>query len=80
MALVTLVDCTKCGKAKHEVTDHSGICMECRQKIASKARRRHLASLRGLTMKERIELIEAELYDLDGSKRLNGLEARTATY
>lgn len=63
MAFVTDVTCKVCGKTRHEVTDHSGVCQNCRSEAISKARRVHLAGLKGMTVKERLERIEAQLYD-----------------
>ena len=80
MALITDVNCKECGKTKHEVTDHSGVCQDCRAKISSKKRRVHLAGLRGMTPEERLERIEAQLYDLDASRRLREIEAANVRY
>ena len=80
MALVTDINCKSCGETKHEVTDHSGVCQECRRKIASKARRVHLAGLRGMTPEERLERIEAQLYDFDTERRLRAIEASHTKY
>ena len=63
MAFVTEINCKVCGKTRTEVTDHSGVCQDCRYKASSKARRIHLAGLKGMTVKERLERIEAQLYD-----------------
>lgn len=79
MAYVTNVKCKECGQTRREVTDHSGVCQECRRKITSKARRVHLAGLRGMTIEERLERIEAQLYDLDVERRLKALEAANAS-
>ena len=80
MALVTNVHCKVCGETKNEVTDHSGVCQECRRKAASKARRVHLAGLSGMTTEERLEKIEAQLYDLNMEQRLRSIESHFARY
>lgn len=80
MARVADVNCKECGKTKHEVTDHSGVCRDCRATIASKKRRVHLAGLRGMTPEERLERIEAQLYDLDADRRLRVIEASNTRY
>lgn len=41
-----------------------GWCAQCESNEKSKSRRQHLAGLKGLTVKERIEKIESCLYDL----------------
>ena len=80
MALVTDVNCKECSTTKHEVTDHSGVCQDCRAEIAGKKRRVHLAGLRGMTPEERLERIEAQLYDLDAERRLRAIEAANTRY
>lgn len=80
MAFVTDVHCSICEKTKNEVTDRSGVCQECRQKRADTARRMHLAGLKVLDVTDRLECIEAALYDLNAERRLRGLESRLATY
>jgi hypothetical protein len=64
MALVADVNCPNCGQTKHEVVHFSSICMDCRCKEQNRKRRVHFASLEGLTLEERIERIEIELYEM----------------
>ena len=80
MAFITDIDCKECGVTKNEVIDNSGVCAECRKKIADRMRRLHFAGLKGLTIEERLERVEIELYDLHIDKRLSRLESKTATY
>jgi len=80
MALVIDVICEVCGRTKREVTDHSGVCQSCRAEIAQKKRNVHLAGLRGLTTQQRLEVIEAQLYDLDADRRLRAIEMTNVQY
>lgn len=71
MAYITNIDCKECGKTTREVTDYSGICQCCRI-ASSKKFRLHIASLKGLTVEERLERIEIQLYNLlDKNHRSN---------
>jgi hypothetical protein len=45
-----------------------------------KARRKHLAGLKGLTVEERLVRIEAELYDTAANRRIGALEALNHRY
>lgn len=80
MAYVTDVKCKVCGETKYEVTDNSGVCAVCRHQIADRRRREHLAGLRGLTVEERLDRIEAALYDVRAEERLKRLENRSLPY
>lgn len=80
MALVTDVYCKECNQTKHEVTHYDNLCHDCRYKIANQARRTHLASLKGLSIEERLEKIEAYLYDLNIDSRLSRCESHHQTY
>jgi hypothetical protein len=81
MAYIDSFSCRSCGKERREVVDkdRSGVCSACRHRASSRARRTHLTSLKGLTVKERLERIEAQLYDQDASDRLARLEAQNLT-
>ena len=68
MALIAEIYCKECGKTKYEVTDHSSICVDCRSEIKANKRMIHLLGLRSLTVKQRLEIIEAQLYDLNIAK------------
>lgn len=83
MALVAHFDCTVCHQPKHEVVVHTGLpltCAICRADQADKDRRMHFAGLKGLTVEERLELLESHFYELKAERRLKSLEAKTATY
>jgi hypothetical protein len=80
MSLITDVNCNVCGEKKHEVTDHSGVCQDCRKSIADTNRRMHMAMLLGMPLLERVKRIEEQLYDLDADRRLRKIEATNATY
>jgi hypothetical protein len=70
--------CTKC---KEQTTHHDLSCQVCAadaRKEAQQKRRMDLAGLKGLTVEERLERIEAQLYDL--APRVGALESKTATY
>jgi hypothetical protein len=81
MAYITDCDCNVCGKTKLE-DGHTfrGVCSDCRKAEADKARRKHLAGLKGLTVEERLERIEAELYDTAANRRLGAIEAANRQY
>ncbi len=80
MAFVTEFVCSKCEQPRHEVVTHDRICGSCRASEGSRKRRTHLASLKGLTLKERIERIEEQLYDLDLRRRIEALESHHIRY
>ena len=82
MAYVGDVNCTECNTKKREVVHpmDSSTCNSCRHKKASKKKRLHLASLKGLTVEERLDRIEEVLYDTNADRRLKGLEAENQTY
>ncbi len=64
MALIREITCTVCEKTKFQnVRGFNGVCIECLEKAASKKKRVHLAGLKGLTVEERLEKIEEQLYD-----------------
>ena len=64
MACIRDIVCKKCKKTKtHEVVHESGVCATCRHADMTAAKRRHLAGLTGLTVEERLALIEERLYD-----------------
>jgi hypothetical protein len=67
MAKLIEVYCCVCGKSRYEVAHPSGICGSCRREMNDRDKRMHLASLKGLTIEERLELMEESLYNL--SKR-----------
>lgn len=80
MAYIKEFICISCGKVKREVVHKSGICASCRFQSYNRSKRLHLASLKGLTIFERLERIEEYLYDLDALSRLEALEAKNITY
>lgn len=71
MALITDFTCSDCDKEKYEVVDGSGVCQDCRWKKATKAKRRFLSGLKGLSLEERLERIEELLYDNPPHKHTN---------
>lgn len=75
MAFLTDCECRQCGKTKRE-DGHTfrGTCSECLKKAADRARRTHLAGLRGLSVEERLERIEAQLYDTAADSRISAIE------
>ena len=78
MAYITDCTCQTCGKTvRMDKHSFKGYCPPCQKIAADQARRMHLASLKGLSLEERIEKIEAALYDLRPSERLALLEAKT---
>ena len=81
MAYITACHCNTCGKTKQE-DGHTfrGVCSQCRKEEADKKRREHLAGLKGLTILERLEKIEAELYDTGAARRLDAIEIRDHSY
>lgn len=80
MALIREFVCITCGSTVMEVTDYSNVCGQCRTNEANARKRMHLASLKGLTVEERLARIEEELYDSNANKRLRALESKNATY
>jgi hypothetical protein len=66
MAVMTTIHCTVCKETKRECrsnNDYSSVCGECSAAAADKKRREHLASRKGLTVEERLELLEQWQYD-----------------
>jgi hypothetical protein len=66
MAVMMTIICSECGEEKRECRnngDYSNVCGECTAKAADKKRREHLASRKGLTVEERLELLEQWQYD-----------------
>lgn len=80
MALITDFTCRECNESVFEVVTSDRVCGNCRTQKADKARRLHFAGLKGLTLEERIEKIEQQLYDSDVNRRLSCLESKLATY
>jgi hypothetical protein len=82
MAYITEIKCTICGETKRECLypDNPNICDSCRNKEYSKAKRLYLASLKGLTIEERLSKIEEDLYDLNINQRLSSLESNFIQY
>lgn len=80
MAFVTNFVCRTCEAQVHEVVHPSSACASCRQKEASRKKRTHLASLKGLTVEERLERIEEILYDLDVERVKGFIDAATIRY
>jgi hypothetical protein len=84
MALIQKITCEACGETKmdeyHSFCRHEYKCWECWSKEQSKKRRLHLSSLKGLTVEERLERIEAALYDSDADQRIGILESIHRTY
>jgi len=80
MALVREIHCVICNKNKTEVVryEQPNLCNSCRSKAHSRTKRLHLASLKGLTIEERLSKIEEDLYDLDINNRLSTLESTNA--
>ena len=65
MAYICEIDCPECGQTKVEVSNGTEeVCNSCRHAFSTKKKRLHLASLKGLTVKERLSKIEEHLYDL----------------
>lgn len=81
MAYITKCECRKCGKTKLE-DGHTfrGVCAECLATEADQSRRVHLAGLKSLSVEERLERIEAEIYDTQIEKRLSALEVKGHSY
>ena len=63
MACVADITCSECKETKHEVRNGTDMCNACRHKTLTAAKRRHLAGLTGLTVEERLAIIEERLYD-----------------
>lgn len=80
MALVTEVTCKECGDTKREVTNHDGLCQDCRQSLAVLARAAHLLRLQRLPLGVRLARIEEQLYDLDAERRLRAVESQNQRY
>ena len=80
MAYLRNFNCKECGKNKHEIVHNSGICSDCRGKSYTKKKRVHLAGLKGLTVEERLDKIEENLYDLEIDQRISRLENRWIEY
>lgn len=56
MACIRDKKCAECGETKPvDIHSFNGVCCECLEKKATKARRMFLASLKGLTVEERLE-------------------------
>lgn len=79
MALVTDFQCKECNRTVLEVKIN-GICENCRISLEKRSRRVHFAGLKGLTLEERVEKIEKQLYDMNIERRLRLLESKLATY
>lgn len=80
MAFVTQFLCHVCKESCTEVIRPDHICSVCRKQASTRARRLHFAALEGLTLQERVEMIERQLYDLNLVERLGALEAANARY
>lgn len=81
MAYITDCKCNECGKTKLEdAHTFRGVCSDCQKAGSDKARRKHLAGLKGLTVEERLERIEAELYDTAANRRIGAIEAANHRY
>ncbi len=80
MAYITQITCKVCGKTKTEVRVEANRCNDCRKAAQDLQRRTTLASLKGLTIEERIIRMETLLYDLDIGHRLSVLESNFLTY
>ena len=84
MAFITEETCSSCGETRrqdhHTFIRNGNKCAVCCAEEASKKRRLHLASLKGLTVEERLDRIEEVLYDTDARDRLKALEAANQTY
>jgi hypothetical protein len=77
MAYIENCTCEKCGKtALVDKNSFKGICAVCLKAEADKTRRMHLASLKGLSLEERLERLEAALYDLKAEERISALEIK----
>jgi hypothetical protein len=66
MAVMMTITCVVCGQEKRECRnngDYSNVCGECAAAEADKKRREHLAGRKGLTVEERLELLEQWQYD-----------------
>lgn len=83
MAIVRQFICENCNEPKSEAQSNrhlTNVCAECYSKFNAKTRRQYLAGLKGLTIEERLEKIEAQLYDTNAKSRLDALEHMHATY
>lgn len=80
MALVKGFVCLKCGQFRFDILNVDNICSDCQENDADKQRRMHFAMLKGLTIEERLDRIEKELYALNIQNRLKNLESKNATY
>lgn len=80
MAFVTAFTCVNCDTVRIEVITPGRVCVKCRGQESDRARRVHLDGLKGLTIEERLDRIEKELYDTAAKRRLGALEARNAVY
>jgi 3-methyladenine DNA glycosylase/8-oxoguanine DNA glycosylase len=78
MALISEITCSKCGKTKFEVVNYTGKCNQCLSEEKNKSKRMYLASLKGLTVQERLSKIEEYLYDL--KSELNSIEQTIAPH
>lgn len=64
MAHICVIDCPECGQTKVEVSNGTEVCNSCRHDFSTKKKRMHIASLKGLTVEERLSKIEECLYNL----------------
>jgi len=80
MAFVGEFRCLSCGKEKHEVTDHTRICADCKHEKKIRERTEHLAKLKLLPLEDRITRIEEMLHDLDLERRMKALDSLTTRY
>lgn len=80
MAFVTNFICSFCNQEKYEVITPDRICATCWKKFESERRANHFSELNNMTLEERVQKIERELYDLDLNKTLKSLKSRLAVY
>jgi hypothetical protein len=84
MALLQTVTCNKCGETNrqeyHTFSRRGNVCADCWAKEEERKKRVYLASLKGLTLEERLEKIEETLYNLNVEDRFAYLESFHRTY
>jgi hypothetical protein len=76
MAILRNFLCDTCFEKISEArggNDYSNTCCSCQSDLADKKRRAHLASRKGLTVEERLELIEQWIYDYKPPRDINSI-------
>ncbi len=83
MALIADFTCARCNTKHYGLVTKERLCIVCvnaQKNENSRERRQYLASLKGLTIEERLSKIEEYLYDTDAAKRLDSLEITNIKY